>query len=146
MRTNRLCCVVVVLIVCSGCATVSPPNLPGRLEDGRTLLPNGWMLSPAGTSIPLGDFPMGMDISPDGRLAVVVNNGYSAQSVMLVDIAQQKVRQIIPIKKSWLGVCFRADGKGFYVSAGNENAVNEYIMNGDTAVFARAISLWRWEE
>ncbi len=47
MRLQRF--LVIASLFIAGCHT--PANLPGPLSDGRTRLPNGWILSPAGQSI-----------------------------------------------------------------------------------------------
>ena len=49
---------------------------PGR---GVTLLPNGWRIAPPAPSA-VGDLPLAMAESPDGRTLVVSNNGYSKPS------------------------------------------------------------------
>lgn len=45
------------------------------LYDNGVVLPNGRLVTPAGRTSDLGDFPMGGAISPDGRLSVAVNSG-----------------------------------------------------------------------
>ena len=52
------------------CKTVSPEAVP---TPQRTTLPNGWSLTPAGRSLPLGDFPMNMAVAPNGRFAAVTH-------------------------------------------------------------------------
>ncbi|MCX5868721.1 MAG: bifunctional YncE family protein/alkaline phosphatase family protein [Proteobacteria bacterium] len=48
----------------------------GRLSDGSILIPGGWRVSPPGTQFKLGSFPMNIILSPDGKKAVVTNNGF----------------------------------------------------------------------
>ena len=144
--TGRSFCAValalsLIFLSCSDQSTRNLAVLPGPLPDGRTLLSNGWILSPAGQSIDLGDLPLGMRISPDGRLAAVVNCGEGKQTISLVDLGAKRVTQTLPIEKTWVGVCFNARGAKLYVSAGNDNAVNEYAIGHDTASFIRSIAL-----
>lgn len=54
-------------------ATTSGANQP--VPAGATLLPNGRLVSPAGAAHDLGDFPLGLAISPDGRLSVASGVG-----------------------------------------------------------------------
>jgi DNA-binding beta-propeller fold protein YncE len=75
------------------------------------LLPNGWYLSPAGKQIDIGDFPLNLDISPDGRYALVTNNGQGKQTIAIVDIASWSVVQSLPVMRSWLGLRFYDNGK-----------------------------------
>ncbi|HVB37442.1 MAG TPA: hypothetical protein VND92_02855, partial [Vicinamibacterales bacterium] len=49
---------------------VTTRELPGQV-DGATLLPNGWRIKPAGDSVTLGNMPLGMMASPNGRYLVV---------------------------------------------------------------------------
>jgi YVTN family beta-propeller protein len=92
------------------------------------LLPNGWQLSPAGKSLPLGDFPMNMAVSKSGSLMAVVNNGQGFQSLQLIDTKKGKVLHHLEVPCVWLGIDFSADEKSLYVSGGNYNAVFRYSI------------------
>ncbi|HTY12032.1 MAG TPA: bifunctional YncE family protein/alkaline phosphatase family protein [Bacteroidota bacterium] len=131
----------VIFAACSQTPTLSDRQLPGKMNDGRTLLPNGWILSPAGTSVDLGDLPLGMHLSADGKFAAVVNSGEGKQTISLVDVTGRRVIQTLPIKKSWLGIRFNSRGNRIYVSAGNDNGVNEYAFEHDSVSFLRTIEL-----
>ena len=91
----------------------------------RIDLPNGWHLTPIGNSIQLGDLPLNIAVSPDGRMAAVTNNGESDQSIELIDVATQKVTDSVRIDKSWLGLAFSANGAQLYASGGNDNKILE---------------------
>ena len=54
-------------------------------------LPNGWSLTPAGRSLPLGDLPLNMAVSNSKKLMAVTNNGQGKQSLQLIDIKAEKV-------------------------------------------------------
>ena len=126
---------------CSNQSTKTPVQLPGTLPDGRTLLSNGWILSPAGTSVNLGDFPLGMRLSRDGKFAVVLNCGEGIQTISIVNLRSQRVVQTLPIDKTWMGVCFNYRGDRFYVSGGNDNRILEYSFEHDSAAYLRSIEL-----
>ena len=134
-----------LIFFCAGCGTSLPydPAGPGRREDGKTLLSNGWSLSPAGMSVDVGDFPLGMDVSADGKTAVLINNGQGKQSIMVVDVDQKKVVDTVAIKKSWVGIVIKRDGKGFFVSGGNDNVVHEYSLDGHRVSLVRSLPLWK---
>ena len=51
----------------------------------RILLPNGWSLTPVGKSMPLGDLPLNIVVSPSKKYIAVTNNGQSIQSIQLMD-------------------------------------------------------------
>ena len=92
--------------IITGCL-YTQAQLPGKMEQtGQVLLPNGWKLSPAGRSLPLGpmsDLPLNLQISKSGRLMAVTNNGQSTQSVQLIDPRDEKILDQKEVKKSWYG-------------------------------------------
>lgn len=94
----------------------------------QILLPNGWQLSPAGTSLPLGDFPMNMALSASGKLLAVLNNGQGIHSIQLISTKSEKILHSLEIPCGWLGLVFSKDEKSLYVSGGNQNAVYRYAI------------------
>ena len=94
----------------------------------KITLPNGWSLSPAGKSLPLGDLPLNMAISNSKKLMAVTNNGQSKQTLQLIDVTTEKITDNIEIKKSWLGLHFSADEKYLYASGGNDNWILQYAV------------------
>ncbi len=105
-------------------------SLLNRLETGRVMLPNGWSLSPAGKSIPLGDFPMNLVLSPAGKYMAITNNGQGKQTVALIDPAAEKILDEVEIKKSWYGLVFNKTEDRLYVSGGNDNMIVVYDVSG----------------
>ena len=96
----------------------------------KVLLPNGWTLTPAaGNTLPLGDLPLNIAVSPSGKYLAVTNNGQSTQTLQLIDIAAEKVLDTVIIQKSWLGLKFSADDKHLYASGGNDNFILKYSVN-----------------
>ena len=85
---------------------------PGKIQQtGQVLLPNGWKLSPAGTSLQLGDLPLNIQLSASGKLLAVTNNGESTQSVQLIDPVNEKLLDEKIVGKSWYGLAFSHDKK-----------------------------------
>ncbi len=91
-------------------------------------LPNGWSLSPAGKSLPLGDLPLNMAVSNSKKLMAVTNNGQSKQTLQLIDAKSEKILDNIEIKKSWLGLKFSSNEKYLYASGGNDNWILQYAI------------------
>jgi YVTN family beta-propeller protein len=125
----------------SGCASQHPVILPGLMSDGRTLLPNGWILSPAGTSVQVGELPLNMALSPDAKYLVVTNNGTARQELTLIETASWKVVQTLPLNRSWLGLRFLRGESAFLVSGGNDNRVYKYALSNGRMSLADSFSV-----
>jgi DNA-binding beta-propeller fold protein YncE len=106
-----------------------------------TLLPNGWSLSPAGRSFPLGDLPLNIAVSKSKKLMAVTNNGQSVQSIQLIDPVKEKVLHTISIPKSWYGLKFSADGKSLYASGGHDNWILRYAVSQNKLALRDSIKL-----
>ena len=107
----------------------------------RVQLPNGWSLTPTGRSLPLGDFPLNMALSPDQKRLAVTNNGQSKQTIQLFDVAGERLLSEVVIPKSWVGIRFSPNGKQVYASGGNDNRIMVYDVSGDKLVPADSIVL-----
>ena len=117
---------LIVLVLCGrapAAAAPAPRDTPGQTSDGRVRLPNGWFLSPAGKQVKVGDFPMGLAISPDGRLAAVTHSGWHAKGIDLVDLERGTHVQNVKLAETWLGVTFIDSGATLAVTAGHTNRV-----------------------
>ena len=97
----------------------------------RLTLPNGWSLTPYGRSLPLGDLPLNMAVSPNRNRLAVINNGQSTQTIQLIDVAGEKVLSEVTIAKSWVGLRFTPNGKRLLASGGNDNRILIYDVTGD---------------
>jgi len=77
MRGGKFLTQALMLLILGCAAQKDAAQLPGRQDDGRILLPNGWTLEPAGAHLDLGDLPLGLDMTPDEKYAAVANSGYA---------------------------------------------------------------------
>jgi YVTN family beta-propeller protein len=105
------------------------------------VLPNGWSLSPAGRNFPLGDLPLNIAVSHNGKRMAVTNNGQSVQSIQLIDPAAEKVLHTVVIPKAWYGLAFADDDKSLFVSGGHDNQINQYNIIDNKLVFADSFLL-----
>lgn len=119
---NRIGTILVTVMIAF---TSAMAQLPGP-RDGRVLLPNGWWLSPAGTSIKLGDLPLNAAVSPGQKYVAIASGGFSTPKLWLVDLKGRRVVQRLRLKDSWLGIQFYGDK--LYVSGGNENCVYTFDL------------------
>jgi YVTN family beta-propeller protein len=121
------------LYLLAACCFLSVTQAQETKEDllkKKVLLPNGWTLTPAGSSLQLGDLPLNIAVSSSRRFLAVTNNGQSTQTLQLIDAVKEAVLDSIIIPKSWLGLKFSADDKYLYASGGNDNFILKYEVNG----------------
>jgi len=107
----------------------------------KVMLPNGWSLSPAGRSLPLGDLPLNIAVSKSKKLMAVTNNGQSTQTIQLINPATEKILDNIEIAASWYGLKFSADEKSLYVSGGNNNWIVQYAVANNKLKLKDSIKL-----
>src|SRR5206468_5602394 len=136
MKPRRFAQVLTVLAVAaSGVGMLgdgAPTTLrPGVLGGGVTLLPNGWKIAPAGIHRQIGDLPLAMVESPDGRSLLVTTNGYARPTVTVFDVRHEYVRQAVVLDHAWLGLAWHPDGKRLYVSGAGNTTVHEMQFTGD---------------
>src|SRR6187431_1501630 len=133
-----------VLVICSNLFSQTFQ----QTESKRVDLPNGWSLTPVGKSLPLGDLPLNMTVSPSKKLIAVTNNGQSVQSLQLIDAVNDKVLSSVVIPKSWYGIKFSSDEKFLYASGGNDNWILKYAIKNRQLVLNDSIKLgpkWPYE-
>ncbi len=128
---------ITLVLATAGLTTIAkqgapPPRRPGALGGGITQLPNGWRIAPAGRHAPIGDLPLNMVWSPDGRYLLITNNGWSKPSITVFDTANFNIKGVLPLDHAWLGLAWHPDGKRLFSSGAAQNVVNELGWNGET--------------
>jgi YVTN family beta-propeller protein len=126
-----------------GAATPYSPT--GQYSNGA-LLPNGRLVNPVGTVVPVGDFPVAVVPSPRGDIAVVSNAGQGEggpeqgnESLVVVDLSTDRVVQTIADHTNGKdtfyneGVAFSPDGSHVYVTGGGNDRVYDYSVNSVSA-------------
>ena len=113
-------------------AEVGPaaPARPGYQGNGLTLLPNGWRLSPEGRHVTVGDLPMNLVPSPDGRFVAILTNGWSKPAVSIFDAHTLQVISRLEIEHAWLGLVWHPDGHRLFISGASENVIYEVTWEG----------------
>jgi YVTN family beta-propeller protein len=108
---------------------------------GKTILPNGRYITPAGKSIITAPHPYGLTLSPDGNTAVTANSGISPLSITIVRNILSKhpdVQQVPPgtstdagvLASVFMGLAISPDNQTIYVSGGQENKI--YLFDVST--------------
>jgi len=93
--------------------------------NSQVLLPSGWSIAPVGRHLPVGDLPLDMAESPDGRFLVVTNGGYSKPWLDVIDLERFQALDRAPLENAWLGLAFHPDGRRVFSSAGGAHAIDE---------------------
>jgi len=121
--------------------SMAQSDLKSQLTAKRVTLPNGWKLSPHGSSVALGDLPLNVVVSPDQRYLLVTNNGQSVQSLQLIDAATNQVLDSQKLPKSWYGLKVAGDSKTIFVSGGNDNCIRVFHIAAGKLVEQEKIAL-----
>ncbi|MFZ4622091.1 MAG: bifunctional YncE family protein/alkaline phosphatase family protein, partial [Bacteroidota bacterium] len=139
MKYLLYCSLCLLFYSCSPVKVEKTPLDP--VPTATPLLPNGQGITPAGRSILTGDMPLGLALSRDKKTLVVVNSGYFDQTLSIVNVKEQRVKQQLPIRKSWMGAVWGPFGDYFFVGAGNDDKVYRYGFQNDSGWFASSIQL-----
>ncbi len=110
-----------------GCSSIKHIT-PGNYGD-FILLPNGWKLTPAGENIEIGELPLNLILTSDGKYAVSSNSGTGGHSLSLLDLERKNEIQRITVDKTWRGLCFNQDESHLFVSGGNNDNIYSFSFS-----------------
>ncbi len=132
------------IALAGGMASAGEPGkaevtLPGLTPAGKVLLPNGWMLKPAGSQTVLGDFPVAMALHPAEPVLAILHAGYGTHEVVTVGAADGKVIGRVTIKETFNGLAWSKDGKRLYVGGGFDDVIHRFdhargLLSNDTTI------------
>ncbi len=120
---------------------LAPAVLPGAVGDGTTLLANGWHLAPAGRQVPVGDLPLNVVSSPDGKYLIVTNNGLAEPSLSVIDTGTWTVKSTTMLGNAWQGLVWHPDGTKVYSAGAGQNNVQEFGVADGVLTPARTFQL-----
>lgn len=108
---------------------------------GKTVLPNGRYIEPAGKTFRIAPHPYGLTLSPDGNIAVTANSGTNPLSITIIrNVLSENpdIQQVPPgpstekgiLASVFMGLAISPDNEKVYVSGGQENKI--YIFSTQT--------------
>ena len=117
---------------------VIPPAFDQYLKvntQGKTILPNGRYVQPAGRTFRTAPHPYGLTLSHDDNIAVTANSGTSPLSITIIrDVMTENpdIQQVPPgpatedgiLASVFMGLAISPDNEKVYVSGGQENTVH----------------------
>ncbi len=106
--------------------------------DGKSILPNGRFIEPAGNTFRTAPHPYGLTLSPDGNIAVTANSGTNPLSITIIrNVLSEnpEIQQVPPgpatekgiLASVFMGLVISPDNDKVYVSGGQENKI--YIFS-----------------
>ncbi len=109
----------------------APRVLPGWTPEGTVLLPNQWSLKPAGRQLRLGDLPLNMAFSPDGRYLAVTHGGYGPHELVMVALpenlrSRERIVSRVPLANLWYGLAWSPAGDRLYASGSIDDVVYQF--------------------
>ena len=147
---------LLAIVLFSGCQSkkenvlwlLSAPagSLPVHInKNGKTILPNGRFITPAGKSIITAPHPYGLVVSNDGTIAATANSGISPLSVTIIKHLQSETPQSIQIPPGpttdkgvlasvFMGLAISPDNQKLYVSGGETNMIYIFDINNGAKI------------
>jgi DNA-binding beta-propeller fold protein YncE len=109
----------------SGSVSAAPPNTAGPSDKGF-VLPNGWVLTPAGRHVELTDLPLNIVPLADNRRVLVGTDGYNRHQLSLIDLSQKKELAREAVGESWFGLVASSNQDRVWWSGGGSNRIFQY--------------------
>lgn len=119
----------------------TPRTQVGPVGDNAFLLNSGWKLEPAGEQVPVETLPMSAVFSKDKQHLIVLNGGYNAPTISVLDVKSRKEVSRTPVADGWLGLALSPDGKKLYVGGGVRASVFEFDFADGKLTPARTITV-----
>jgi YVTN family beta-propeller protein len=116
----------------NGIVSAAPPKSAGSSEKGF-VLPNGWVLTPAGRHVELTDLPLNIVPLSDNRRVLVGTDGYNRHLLSLIDLGQEKEVAKEAVGESWFGLVASPKQDSVWWAGGGSNRIFQYAV-GDNSL------------
>lgn len=112
---------------------------------GTTILPNGRLIRPMGTTYRIAPHPYGLALSKDGSVAVTANSGNRPFSITIIHrpfSEQPEIRQVPEgaqnnsnvLEDVFMGLAITADNKSVWVSGGISNKIYLFDLQSGSKI------------
>ena len=128
MRLARPCVCVLLVAVSVTAFAADKAQFPGQKEKGF-LLPNGWMITPAGEQVILKDLPLNIIPLADNRHALAATSGFNAHELTLVDLESNEIKQTETVRQSWFGLALMPAQDKLWWSGGGGAALHAFSLS-----------------
>ena len=85
-------------------------------------------------------------LAPNGRMLAVLNGGFAASSVSLVDLETARESVRVTIGDGWRGLAFSPFGDKLYAGNGSRASLTEFSLNDSNLSIQRKIDLYPGEK
>jgi YVTN family beta-propeller protein len=100
-----------------------------QIRPDNDVLFNGWGLTPAGQTVPLGgDLPLKMIVAPDGKTVIAITGGFNGTGLTVLDLKEKQVTQTIPLARAWNGLALSSDGTRLWASSGAGEQIYPFTL------------------
>lgn len=128
-RTGLIALVTASLTSLAAFKAQEEPRYAGATKAGF-LLPNGWVVSPAGEQVPVADLPLNILPLSDSRHVLVATSGYNTHELSLIDLEKGEVIDRQAVYESWFGLAATPRFDRIWWSGGGGNVVHRFQFDG----------------
>jgi hypothetical protein len=101
------------------------PRFAGPSEKGF-LLPNGWIISPAGKQVILTDLPLNIISLTDGQHTLAATSGFNSHDLALINLPAQKIIDKQTVRQSWFGLAVSPREDKIWWSGGGADMLHTF--------------------
>jgi YVTN family beta-propeller protein len=121
------------------CEAPSPPaeaRLKAGDNGGVFLLPGGRAITPAGSQLELGGFPVDLEMNAARGVVYVANTGLDLRAVQVVRLSDGQLLQEFELDELWYGLALAPDGSRLFAAGGRSGRVEALDVADDGTLSA----------
>lgn len=107
---------------------------PGPDGEGRTILPGGRVVTPAGSHWKTSGWPIGLVIDATGQYAYLTHNGNRYEALVVLDLVTGTTLQTVSLPSTYRGLVLSTSGDRLFVGGGYTGQVLVFEVLADHRV------------